>query len=99
MPLRPPRADRAPVKTVATTVNPLDLEAGRGERRALKRPAVGTGRDVCGHIVAAGTRWRGPPVGSAVWGALGGLPVKELMAAAEYVEFRSGWVFESPTRI
>lgn len=99
VPLQPPRADRALVKMVATTVNPLDLEARRGELRALKRPPIGTGLDVCGHVVAAGTRWRGPPVGRAVWGALGGLPVKELMAAAEYVEVRSGWVVEAPTRI
>ncbi|WP_120006221.1 NADP-dependent oxidoreductase [Nesterenkonia muleiensis] len=99
VPLRPPRSDRAVVRMLATTVNPLDLEARRGELRALRRPPIGTGLDVAGHIVAAGKRWKGPPVGTPVWGALGGLPVKKLMAAAEYVEVRSGWVVEAPTRI
>lgn len=99
VPLQAPRADRALVQMVATTVNPLDLEARRGELRALKRPPVGTGLDVCGHVVAAGPRWNGPRIGLPVWGGLGGLPVKELMAAAEYVEVRSGSVVEAPTRI
>lgn len=99
VPLRPPRSDRAVVQMVATTVNPLDLEARRGELRALRRPPIGTGLDITGHIVAAGKRWKGPPVGTPVWGALGGPPVKELMAAAEYVEVAAGWVVEAPARI
>lgn len=99
VPLRAPRADRAVVQMVATTVNPLDLEARRGGLRALRRPPIGTGLDVAGYIVAAGKRWKGPPVGGPVWGALGGPPVKELMAAAEYVEVRAGWVVGAPTRI
>jgi len=99
VPFRAPRTDRAVVQMVATTVNPLDLEARRGGLRALRRPPIGTGLDVAGYIVAAGKRWKGPRVGSPVWGALGGLPVKELMAAAEYVEVRAGWIVEAPTRI
>lgn len=99
VPLQPVRADRAVVRMVSTTVNPLDLEARRGELLALRRPPIGTGLDVAGHVVAVGARWNGPSVGSPVWGALGGLPVKELMAAAEYAEVRSGWIVEAPTRI
>ncbi len=99
VPLRPPRTDCALVRMVATTVNPLDLEARQGGLRALRRLPIGTGLDVCGHIAAVGKGWKGPPVGCQVWGVLGGLPVKELMSAAEYVEVRVGWVVEAPTRI
>lgn len=97
--LQAPGADRAIVQMVATTVNPLDLDVRRGQLRALRRPPIGTGLDVTGYIVAAGKRWNGPKIGSPVWGTLGGLPVKEVMAAAEYVEVRAGWIVEAPTRI
>lgn len=97
--LRPPRANRALVQMTATTVNPIDLEARRGALQFIKQPPFGTGLDVCGHVVAAGSRWNGPPVGTPVWGSLGGLPAKEVMAAAEYVEVRSNWVVAAPTRI
>lgn len=99
VPVRPPRADRALVRMTSTTVNPLDLEVRRGGMRALRRPPIGTGLDVAGCVVAAGKRWKGPQIGSMVWGTLGGPPVKELMAAAEYVEVRPGWVAEAPARI
>jgi NADPH:quinone reductase-like Zn-dependent oxidoreductase len=99
VPRRGPRGDGAIVRMVATTVNPLDLEARRGELRFLRRPPIGTGLDVCGQVVAAGRYWKGPQVGREVWGVLGGFPVKHLMAAAEYVEVRAGWIVEAPTGI
>lgn len=99
VPVRPPRPGRALVRMTATTVNPLDLAARRGGLQALRRPPIGTGLDVCGHIVAAGDRWTGPSVGTPVWGALGGPPVKELMAAAEYVEVHPRWIVEAPTAV
>ena len=97
--LRRPKGNRALVRVAATSVNPIDLAARRGELKAIRRPPIGTGLDVAGHVVAAGPRWPGPRVGQPVWGALGGAPVKARMAAAEYVEVKPGWVVEAPTRI
>lgn len=95
-----PRAgrSRAIVEVRATSVNPVEARVRAGVVRALTGWwfPKGTGLDFIGDVVEAGPGYRGPGIGQRVWGFLPGLPDGKVLAAAEFVSVKSGWLSRAP---
>lgn len=91
--------DRALVRVVSTSVNPVDDRVRQGAVRVATGWwfPKGTGLDLYGEVIAVGDSFDGPGVGSMVWGFLPGLPDGKHLAAAEFVSVKNDWISVAPS--
>jgi NADPH:quinone reductase-like Zn-dependent oxidoreductase len=98
-PVPPPGATEILVRVLASSVNPIDcaVRSGYGkayfELRTGRRPPMGPGRDVAGHVAAVGAEVRDFRPGDAVYAATFG------DANAEFVVVPESWAAPKPRSI